>query len=151
MGITDYAIRHHTYTHAQISFGLLHGEPCTMSDISNLFQATNCQWMLDVVLSRFENGYNAETRNSGDLVCCCDTDEDMCVENLGDLPKDCTNECDTWFEVSVSPCESQMNRPWLCSLSSEVIEDSDKVVDIEYVFHFTTYSPAEIGSKVTPQ
>ena len=102
-------------------------------------QAANCQWMLDVVLFRFENKYNGEIRSNGDF-CCCDTSN--CRKTLSELSNDCGNKCDPWFNVSVSPCEVGMN-PLPCSVSTEVIKDIKKVGDYGYVFHFATNTPVD--------
>ena len=144
MGFTDYAISQHIHN-AKINFGFLYTGMSRADYFSS--QVAHCQWMLDVVLSRFENEYNAVTKDNGDQICCCNTGDEMCVGNLSDLQTDCANACDTWFEVSVSPCGSDMSPQWPCSF----FWDGNEVVESGSVFHFTTDVQAERVSEFTPQ
>ena len=73
----------------------------------------NSQWTLKVLFYDFENKYNAEIHQNG-LFCCCDTS--TCVEELADLHTNCSDRCDTSFNLSIAPCNA--SRGELCSAHS---------------------------------
>ena len=96
----------------------------------------NCQWTLTVLLYQYENRYNAEINENG-LFCCCDGG--FCEKELVNLPTNCSERCDTSFEVRIAPCEA--NDETLCSAESTesgVITNSPSSVQYGYFFHLTS-------------
>ena len=107
------------------------------TSVYNLFATTQVQLaasqkLLVVGLLQFYNIYNVEVINGE--YCCCDTAEPrICVDNLEYLTqKDCDPKCDTWFNISLSPCESA----YLCSAATAAQCNSDPVHNLEYKFEF---------------
>ena len=108
----------------------------------NLFATTQVQLyiatshkLLVVELLQFHNMYNAEVIN-GEYCCCDTTDPSICEDNLEFLKEtDCKRLCDTWFNVSLSPCESA----YLCSAATEP-HCNDPVHHLDYKFEFVMRS-----------
>ena len=91
-------------------------------------QLTVCQQLLTVELLQFYNMYNAEVI-SGSGFCCCD--KSKCTQQLEYLPS-CKPKCDTWFNVSLSPCQS----PHSCSTATAAQCQSASLQKLEYKFEF---------------
>ena len=94
-------------------------------------QPATSQQLLVVELLQFHNMYNAEIRQN--KYCCCDTNNKMCTPLLGGLEQiSCERKCDTWFNISLSPCESA----YLCSAATAAQCDSDPVHNLDFKFEF---------------
>ena len=95
-------------------------------------QLATFQQLLVVELLQFHNLYNAEIRQ--DQYCCCDAgNNNLWTAQLEALQqKGCEPKCDTWFNVSLSPCESA----YLCSAATAARCDSDPVHNLNYKFEF---------------
>ena len=110
-------------------------------------QVSNCQWTLDVTLHKFELMYNIERSENGKF-CCCDDDE-TCKKDPSDSKlQECpSEECDIYFDVSVTPCNGGMGQG-RCSVSTDQIKDMrSNVGDYGYFFRLTTNAPPDIVSK----
>ena len=106
-------------------------------------QPATSQQLLVVEMLQFHNMYNAEMRN--DRYCCCDNaNNQVCMSQLGGLDQmSCEQKCDTWFNISLSPCESA----YLCSAATAAQCDSDPVHNLDYKFEFVmrNNSPATLS------
>ena len=96
------------------------------------------QQLLVVELLQFHNMYNAEVYK--DDYCCCD--ETQCVTQLRDISNTCDPKCDTWFNISLSPCESA----YLCSAATHPQRDSDSVHNLDYKFAFVMRNSSDTVS-----
>ena len=101
-------------------------------------QLTTSQQLLVVELLQFHNMYNAELRNH--QYCCCDKNE--CKMQLGDLIMSCDPKCDTWFNISLSPCESA----YLCSVATTPRLDTASVNNLDYKFEFVMRNSSDTVS-----
>ena len=102
-------------------------------------QLATSQQLLVVELLQFHNIYNAEM--SDDEYCCCDADQ--CTPKLADLKQmGCGPKCDTWFNISLSPCESA----YLCSAATQPQWDSDSVQNLDYKFAFVMRNSSDTVS-----
>ena len=91
-------------------------------------QVATSQQVLVVELIQFYNMYNAEVING--QYCCCDKSE-KCASQLENLPK-CKSKCDTWFNVTLSPCHS----PYSCSAATVAHCNSASLHNLDYKFEF---------------
>ena len=92
-------------------------------------QLVACQQLLVVELLDFRNMHNAEVIN-GEF-CCCDNSPKLCSIQLEDL-NNCKPKCDTWFNISVSPCQPTTS----CSRGTAIRYESGSVQILEYTFVF---------------
>ena len=105
-------------------------------------QLTRCQQFLIFELHQFVNIYNAEITNDG--FCCCDKNNNKkCKARLQDLPK-CATKCDTWFNISLSPCESP--HPCWRSTPSSCKDDGTSVLNFEHKSEFVLCGSPDIVS-----
>ena len=96
----------------------------------------NCQWTLKVLLYQYENKYNVEINENG-LFCCCDAG--MCVKELVDLPANCSDRCDTSFNLTIAPCKASNGSACFAeSTESGVTSNSPSIVQYGYFFHFAS-------------
>ena len=95
-------------------------------------QLATSQQILVVELLQFHNMYNAEIRQN--KYCCCDEGNiKTCKSELAGLEEmSCAELCDTWFNISLSPCESA----YMCSAATAAQCNSDPVHILDFKFEF---------------
>lgn len=105
------------------------------------FQDVKCEWTLDALLHRYENKYNVEINQNGRF-CCCDTT--ICEMKLENLPTNCSESCDTSFNVSIAPCNSREHMPCFTqSTKSGFNRNVPFFVEYNYFFHLTSEAQPE--------
>ena len=120
----------------------------------------NCKWIVNVQLHQFQNKYNAELKDN--VICCCDTPKkSMCgsdtnhlVENLlkndtNNSNSKCDDRCDTWFEVTLSPCQSEESLNCTRTTFTTASRNAGSVIEFGFLFHFeSTVSPKNVSQYV---
>ena len=94
------------------------------------FQLAACQQLIEVKLLQFHNMYNAEVVSNRGF-CCCDSGRQTCKDRLEDLQL-CEQKCDTWFNISLSPCHS----PHPCASATAPQCQSTSVQNLDDEFEF---------------
>ena len=114
---------------------------CAYNHFANTQVQLATSQKLLVELIQFHNMYNAQVIN--DKYCCCDISQGSCEFYLRVLKgKGCLSKCNTWFKISLSPCEPADS----CSAATAPQWDAASVDNLDYNFEFIMHNSTDTVS-----